>query len=138
MFMGETCCLGGTGHKRAAQGLVLTLTAVIIQQGCGLHNVQEAAGSGCCVCRPQTLMVPSSLLLEELSRRQHRCACSEAFPSMVSRLPLCCPSSEGQPEVLADSYSTKVLLISAHYSLVPKVLDFSMWEPTRRMCRVEP
>lgn len=44
--MGETCCLGGTGHKKAAQGLVLTLTAVTIQQGCGLHNVQEAAGQG--------------------------------------------------------------------------------------------
>lgn len=75
--------LEGTGNKRAVQGLVLTLTAVVIHQGCRLHSAQEAGGSG---QHPSDPHGPYSLLLEELCRRQPRYASSEAFSTMVSSL----------------------------------------------------
>lgn len=78
--------LEGTGNKRAVQGLVLTLIAVVIHQGCRLHSAQEAGGSGQLCVQPSDPRGPYSLLLEELCRRQPRYASSEAFSTMVSCL----------------------------------------------------
>lgn len=74
---------------------------------------------------------PSSLLLEELCRRQPRCACSEASPTMVSCLPFCWPSSSGQPGVLVALLSYKSPAHFSSLSPVLKFLEFSMWEPMR-------
>lgn len=94
-------CLGGTGNKRASSPRPGS-DANSCYHSPGLWATQGTGG-----CRVRALHVQTSdshgppiQLLEELSRRQHRRACSEAFPAMVSCLPLCRPSSAGQPEVM--------------------------------------